>query len=243
MISKNRVLEFLKLMLLFVLMHLVSACPSPHKIKEIIKLSKHQKRSEQYESVFKNCFGTKNSDVMYGGITEDKEPVVYLDLNPDSKSTDWQISLICFQRSLSRKRLNYQVIEVADGRGPNFPYTKTCLEHYDKAFALFTRNVEQIGNNEIDDLWNTMNYTRATEKAIKELFAYIRIENLKDGELIFYPSDEVLGDDRIVFKLKISENATLYFSYKIKEEQAWLTAVDLNNSPSQSNFSNLFLQD
>lgn len=234
-------IDKLKLIILLISIISLAACiPNPSKVRKIVELTEHQKLHDKYELQFEKCFDSKKTDLTFVGLSEKPAITIYLDLNPESKSTDWQESLLCFQKRLPKIGLNYQDIAISDGRGPDFRYSSKCVGRYDKAFKLFNRNLEQIKENRIDDLCSTLADKQVKSKSVKDLFAYITVTDLKDTELFAYPSDDIFGDNRIIFKLEASKNTTLYFSYIMHEEQVFLTSIDLNNISSSIGFSNLF---
>nr|WP_294859921.1 hypothetical protein [uncultured Fluviicola sp.] len=215
----------------------IGCVPNPSKVKKIVELTEHQKFQDKYELVFKKCSDLKNTDLTFVGLSEKPTITIYLDLKPESENTDWQELLLCFQKKLPEMGLKYQAIVISDGRGPDFQYSPKCVERYNKAFRLFNQNLKQIKENRIDDLFTTMNYTRVKIESIIELFNYIKVNNLENAELVAYPSDEIFGDDRTVFKLETSKNTILYFSYVMRKEHVYLTSIDLNNIPNSINIS------
>lgn len=229
--------KFKLINLLVYVVSLTACIPNPKKVENLIELHENEKFQNKYESLFKKCVDSKKTDLTFVGLSEKPAVTIYLNLNPESKNTDWQESLLCFQKKLPQIGLKYQDIVISDGRGPDFHYSSKCVESYDKAFKLFNQNLEQIKENRIDDLSNTMGYTRVKSESVSELFNYITITNLKDAQLMAYASDEVFGDDRTIFKLEASKNTTLYFSYVVREDQVYLTSIDLNNISGLINIS------
>ena len=227
--------------LAFLILSLLTACLSPTKVKKVIQMSEDVKVYEKFEKLFNQSVNKQKTNLLFSGAVDHKfGTTIYLDLRLGMANSNWVEDVMKFQKKLNQTQTDYQFIEVNDGRGPTFVYIPENLKVYELSYKLFQENLDQIKENRIADLYKTMGNTDLEYATVKELFDYVNVTNLKEFELVLYPSDDVFDYERVVFCLNATKTSKLYFSYVSIKSELVLYAVDLNDGPKEINLNNLF---
>lgn len=209
---------------------LLTACPSPVKVKKALEMNKKLEFRAKYEKLFNESVNAQESDLLfYGAIYYKFGTTISLHLKDTLTDDNWEEDLMHFQRKLKQTKTNYGVIDVYD-RGTYHRYIARNLEMYERSAKLFEENLTQIKRGRIEELYETMGETRFDYGTIKELLNYVEITKFDDTRLVTYPSDDIFGNDRVAFCLKVSPRISLYFSYISRESEGLvLRSIDMNN--------------
>lgn len=222
--------SFFKSVSIVLSMILLTACPSPAKMKKAIEMNEKLKFRAKYEKLFNESVNEQESDLLfYGAIYYKFGAAISLHLKDTLTDENWQEDLMHFQQKLKQTKTSYGVIDVYD-RGTYHRYIAKNLEMYERSAKLFEENLTQIKQGRIEELYKTMGETRFEYGAIKELLDYAEITKFDDTRLVAYPSDDIFGNDRVAFCLKVSPKIRLYFSYMLRESEGLvLRSIDMNN--------------
>lgn len=213
-------------------MTLLTACPSPSKIKKALEMNKELEFRAKYEKLFNESVNKQESDLLfYDAIYYKFGTAISLHLKDTLTNDNWQEDLMHFQRKLKQAKTKYGVIDVYD-RGTRHRYIAENLEIFERSAKLFEENLTQIKQGRIEDLYKTMGETVLSYETVKELLDYVKVTKFDDTRLIAYPSDDIFGNNRIAFCLKVNSKTSLYFSYIVIESEGLvLRSIDLNNYP------------
>jgi hypothetical protein len=210
-------------------MVLLTACPSPGKVKKALEMTEKIAFQKKYEKLFNESVNEQKSDLLfYGAIYYKFGTAISLRLKDSLTDGDWQEDLMHFQRKLRQTKTKYGVIDIYD-RGTYIRYVSGNLEVYERAAKLFQRNLAQIKQGKIEDLYHTMGETTLKYETIKELLDFVQITQFDDTKLINYPSDEIFRNNQPAFCLKVNANINLYFSYESTKSGLVLRSIDMNS--------------
>ncbi len=211
-------------------MNLLTACPSPSKIKKALEMNEKLEFRAKYEKLFNESVNEQESDLLfYNAIYYKSGAAISLHLKDTLTKDNWQEDLMHFQRKLKQTKTKYGVIDVYD-RGTYHRYIAENLEVFEQSAKLFRENLAQIKEGRIEELYKTMGETALSYETIKELLDYVKVTKFDDTRLIAYPSDDIFGNNRVAFCLKVNSKISLYFSYISRESEGLvLRSIDLNN--------------
>lgn len=220
------------------LLFIVTGCPpSPEKVKWAILEQKHQELNEKFEKLFNRSMNKQKTDLVFNDVVKNGTThTIYLDLKPGITTSDWQEDVMNFQQELKQTHTNYQAIEVNDYRGSGFLFTPENLDIYEKSLKLFQRNLNQIKENRIADLYKTVRNADLKYEILKELFDFVKVTGFDEFKLVCYPSDDTFDYQQVVFCLNANETSKLYFSYFKANSGIVLRSIDLNDIPIRNNF-------
>jgi hypothetical protein len=207
---------------------LVTSYPNPKKVRELIQLNDHQKVHDKYKALFDQSIGENSVNLEFYALSKDRPPAIFIRMKKGHSFVDWQLDLLHFQQKLARTNTKYQEIDILDGIRPNQVYSRKSLETYTLASELFTENIAQIKKGEMNKLYQSMDRNRANLNQLKDLFDFIQITNYANQKIVTYPSVDLYSGFKTVFRLDISKNTCLYFTYKNAKNKAILSAIDLN---------------
>ena len=212
---------------------LLTACPSPGKMQKAFETQEKLEFQEKYETLFNESVNEQKSDLLFDyAIYYKSGATITLYLKDSLADNEWLEDLMHFQRKLRQTKTKYQVINIYD-RGSLRQYVSRNLEMHDQASELFQKNLNQIRQGKIEELYETMGETSFEYETIKELMDYVKVTKFDDIKLIDYPSDEIFANDRTAFCLKVSSKISLYFSYISRESEGLvLRSIDMNNYSS-----------
>lgn len=235
----NRLIIFSgKLSVAVFFLFIVTGCPpSPEKVKWAILEQKRQELNEKFEKLFNRSINKQKTDLIFNEVVKNGAThTIYLDLKPGITTSDWQEDILNFQKELKQIHTNYQAIEVNDYRGPALIFTPENLKVYEKTLKLFQKNLVQIKENRIADLYKTVGNADLKYENLKELFDFVKVTDFDNFNLVAYPSDDALDFEQVVFCLNANKTSKLYFTYLKTNPGIVLRSIDLNDIPFENNF-------
>ena len=224
---KYSLISFYKLSSAILVTILLTACPSPTRMKKAFEMQEKIKIQEKYENLFNESVNEQESDLSFFDAVDDKfGATIYLDLADSLENSDWQEDLMHFQRKLRQTNTRYEVISIYE-KGRYSYYVSGNLEMYELYTELFQKNLMQIKQGKIEELYQTMGNTKLKYETIKELLEYVKVTRFDDTNLIAYPSHGAYGNNTAAFSLVANSRITLCFSYDSTELGVILQAIDL----------------
>lgn len=215
---------------LFLLVFLLTACPSPGKIKKAMELEEEWKFQKKFERLFNQSVNKQKTELLFSSVVKSPGPTIHLNLKHNITTVDWLEELRVFQTKLKQTHTEYLAVVINDDSGQSYSYTPESLAFYEKTYNLFKKNLQQIKEGRIEDLFKTMSQTKQEFKEIKGLIDYVQITNFHKTKLACYPSEEEY--QKMAFCLEQEENTKLYFSYIQTESEISLFRIDFNSFSS-----------
>ncbi|MGV3611195.1 MAG: hypothetical protein ACO1N0_09625 [Fluviicola sp.] len=225
--------SILKGVSVFLVIILLTACPSPKKIDEYIQLNEHQKTTDKYLDAFKRSGDSNISHLsFYSVIGGNDVKTIELMREGWRPEESWIPQVLLFQEILEDKHLKYESIRVFDKakKEEMFEFGYDNLLAYRKVYKLFKKNLESIKTEKYSELQPLLQGSLSL-KTLEELLEFAPIESTDEFTPVNYAdfvesNSYVSSLNCVTFKTRTKSGSWLYFNYS-SDEEIHLTSIDL----------------